>query len=328
MVGDLSTACRDLNIGFGIYLSPADLHEQTHGRDSDKYNDFFCHQLRELLTGYGEICEVFFDGAEVGSRKQRYDWQRYYRLIRELQPGAAIVVKGPDARWVGNEYGEGRESDWNVVPLPVPADQYDWPDMTWPDVGGKTKIDSAQYLHWYPALADVSIRSSWFWRADPDSAVKTVPMLVRLYETTVGRNAVMQLGVAPNREGVIPELEVQRLGEFGEQIRQRFATNLILSAKVESLDPSPKTTNTFAQKISFKIPTPVKYVVLQELIEMGQHVERFEIKAQLQSGESRKFKATTIGYKRIIRIDLANVTDIEVQVLESRAQPRVLVAVY
>lgn len=328
VVKEISDMCHEMKMEFGIYVSPSDLHEYSHGRNSQKYNDYFCNQLRELLTNYGEICEVFFDGAEASDRKQSYDWPRYYRIIRELQPKAVITVKGPDVRWVGNEQGVARESEWSVIPIPVPAAQYDWPDLTALDLGGKEKVAAAQYLHWYPALADVSIRPSWFWRPNSERSVKTVSELIRLYELSVGRNAVFQLGVAPNREGVIPDLETNRLKEFGDEIRMRFATNLVLSAKVSTSQPASIGENAFTQKIALAKPSFVKYIVLQEQIEMGQYVERFAIIVKAQSKEPRTFKATTIGYKRFIKIDLRDVTDIEVQVLESRAKPRVSIAVY
>ncbi len=129
LVREVSDACHMAGLGFGIYLSPSDLHEPSFGRDHQKYNDYFCNQLRELLTQYGPISQVFFDGANPPGFKQHYDFPRYYRLIRELQPNAVISVHGPDVRWVGNESGRARATEWSVIPLPRQPEDHDWADM-------------------------------------------------------------------------------------------------------------------------------------------------------------------------------------------------------
>ena len=118
VVREVAVACRKRGLKFGVYLSPADLHEATYGQ-SEKYNLYFMNQLRELLSGYGEICEVWFDGATPKDKGQVYNYQDWYALIRELQPKAAIFGRGPDIRWVGNEAGQTRKSEWSVIPLPV-----------------------------------------------------------------------------------------------------------------------------------------------------------------------------------------------------------------
>jgi alpha-L-fucosidase len=102
-----------------VYLSPSDLHNPNYRRRSKEYDDYFCHQLRELLTNYGEICEVFFDGAEPGQRRQNFAGRRYYKMIRELQPNAVIAIRGPDVRWVGNKSGVARRGGWSVIPIPA-----------------------------------------------------------------------------------------------------------------------------------------------------------------------------------------------------------------
>ena len=216
LVRELSDACHTAGIGFGIYLSPGDRHEPTFGRNSFRYNDFFCHQLTELLSNYGEITQVFLDGAQpVRDRKQEYDWPRYYKIIRELQPNAVITVYGPDVRWVGNEDGIARDSEWSVIPLPVPPELFEWKDMTAKDLGSNEKIENAKYLHWYPAAADVSIRRGWFWNKATDFSVKTPAQLLDIYEKSVGRNACLQLNITPDTTGRIPDRDLASLQEFG-----------------------------------------------------------------------------------------------------------------
>ena len=166
VVAEVARACREAGLAFGVYVSPWDRHEPSYG-DSPSYNELFRAQLRELLTGYGEIAEVWFDGANgegPNGKRQVYDWPSYYRVVREHQPGAVIFGMAPDVRWVGTESGYGRETEWSVVPLklregaalraeaPHPLDDAFVPgDLTAPDLGSRDAIRSAAVLAWYPA---------------------------------------------------------------------------------------------------------------------------------------------------------------------------------
>jgi alpha-L-fucosidase len=201
VVSELSEACRQAGLKLGIYLSPADLNAIERGvygktpaqrrvipapvpgwtpRSGltmegtwDEYNAYFLNQLFELLTEYGDIGEVWIDGANPKpGTGQTYAYADWYALIRRLQPDAVIFGKGPDVRWCGNEDGRGRESEWSVIPLPVPPERFDWPDMTAADLGSRTRIRNAPYLHWYPAEVDVSIRPEWFWHPSEDGKLK------------------------------------------------------------------------------------------------------------------------------------------------------------
>jgi len=214
-VREVADACRQAGLKFGVYLSPWDRHEPTYG-DSPRYNDFFLNQLRELLTQYGEISEVWFDGAcgeGPNGKRQVYDWGAYWRLIRELQPRAVISIMGPDVRWIGNEAGVARESEWSVVPT---SQMDDWPaekdpggiagiNAQAPDLGSTRAIaESARRggrLFWYPGQVDVSIRPGWFYHAAEDMRVKTIGHLLDIYYTSVGGNAQLLLNVPPDRRG-------------------------------------------------------------------------------------------------------------------------------
>ena len=189
VIAEVAEACKEYGMKLGIYLSPWDISSPLYG--TDEYNDHFKNQLRELLTNYGEISEVWFDGAcgeGPNGKKQVYDWQGYYSLIRKLQPDAVIAVMGPDVRWVGTESGYGRETEWSVVPLSTSfLDQiaqnsqqsitngvFTPPgNMMETDLGSREKIKDAGALIWYPSEVDVSIRPGWFYHEDQDSLVKS-----------------------------------------------------------------------------------------------------------------------------------------------------------
>ena len=241
------TACRKGGLKFGVYLSPWDRHEPTYG-DSPRYNEHFKNQLRELLTQYGEISEVWFDGAcgeGPNGKRQVYDWAGYFALIRELQPGAVISIMGPDARWIGNEAGVTRESEWSVIPV-VGFD--DLPDETNPggiahldaqakDLGSFGRIaevaEQGGRLLWYPGQVDVSIRPGWFYHAAEDDKVKTLDQLLDIYYTSVGGNAQLLLNIPPDKRGRIHENDARRLKELGDRLRATFAVNLAEGAKTE-----------------------------------------------------------------------------------------------
>ena len=208
-VREVVDALREKQIRVGLYLSPWDRNQPTYG-DSPKYNQFFRNQLRELLTNYGPIDEVWFDGAcgeGPNGRKQAYDWPSYYALIRELQPRALIAISGPDIRWVGNESGVARDDESSVV-----------------------KRDGQ--LAWHPAECDVSIRPGWFYHAAEDGKIKSLSTLADIYFKSVGRNSVLLLNIPPDKRGRIADPDVARLREFGAFIDRLYATDYIKSAAV------------------------------------------------------------------------------------------------
>ncbi len=220
VVKEVAEACREYGLKLGIYLSPWDRHEKSYGTAA--YNDYYKNQLRELLTNYGEVSEVWFDGAGMGEKWKTmqglYDWQEYFKVVHELQPHAVVFNERGEVRWCGNEAGKSRESEWSVVPDPYTA--------TDADLGSRENLMAAaktgQVLRWLPAEVDTSIRPGWFYHAREDKLVKTLPHLVDIYFGAVGGNAVLLLNLPPDKRGLIHENDAKRLMELKEFLDQTF----------------------------------------------------------------------------------------------------------
>ncbi|HRW55595.1 MAG TPA: alpha-L-fucosidase, partial [Phycisphaerae bacterium] len=226
LVREVSEACRELGLRFGIYLSPWDRHEPSYGTDA--YNDYYVNQLTELLTNYGPIHEVWFDGAcgeGPNGRKQVYDWPRYIEVVRRLQPDAVIFSDaGPDVRWVGNENGFADETNWSTLRRnEFRPGGPNYRELTHGHADG---------AYWTPAECDVSIRPGWFYHAAEDDKVKSLSELLDIYDKSVGRNGVLLLNVPPDRRGLIHENDARRLAEFRDAIEATFRDNLALGKRV------------------------------------------------------------------------------------------------
>lgn len=236
VVKDVADACHDLDMGFGIYLSPWDRNSTLYGT-GEPYNQYFENQLRELLTNYGPIDEVWFDGANgegPNGKKQPYDFTKWFEIIRDLQPQAVIFGMGPDVRWVGTESGYGRETEWSVVPIRnLDAEQIQenaqhdvafkpQSDLKGDDLGSRDKILNAKGLAWYPAETDVSIRPGWFYHSNEDDKVKTPGKLMDIYLNSVGRNGVLLLNIPPNRDGLLSDADIKSLKGFKTLMDQTF----------------------------------------------------------------------------------------------------------
>ena len=310
VVREVAEACREAGLKFGVYLSPWDKHEPTYG-DSPVYNEFFRSQLRELLTGYGEVTEVWFDGAcgeGPNGKRQEYDWPSYYRVVRELQPKAVIFGMGPDLRWVGTESGYGRETEWSVVPVQIrePAafsspsfslDELFIPgDMTASDLGSREALRSARALAWYPAETDVSIRPGWFYHAGQDAEVKTPEKLVDIYFSSVGRNGVLLLNIPPDKRGRVHDSDIRSLTGMRRILDETFKTDFASGAKIKAgkgrkgrpaaliIDHDNQTYWTTdegieAERLELELPQEQTFNVamLQEHIRGGQRVEEFAL---------------------------------------------------
>ncbi|GAA0578623.1 alpha-L-fucosidase [Kribbella sandramycini] len=291
VVRELSTACAQAGLGFGFYLSPADLYQEKapggyYGNGSpaiasqigdftyevDDYNRFYLNQLYELLTQYGPIAEVWLDGANPTSTDQAYAYDAWFDLIRRLAPDATIAIGGPDVRWVGNEDGFARETEWSVVPF---ANGRMVAPETAPSVAGPAELAAADELRWYPAEVDVSIRPGWFYHATEDAAVKSLPDLLDIYRRSVGRNAVLLLNIPPDRRGHFAAPDVEALAAFGAAVRDHYSTDLVLPATINVLD-------------------------LREDITNGQQVESFTVEAQTAGTWSTIAEGTTIGHRRLL----------------------------
>ena len=346
VVGEVAKACRKGGLKFGIYLSPWDRHEPSYG-DSPRYNEHFKNQLRELLTNYGEISEVWFDGACAegpNGKRQVYDWAGYYALIRELQPGAAISIMGPDARWIENEAGVTRESEWSVIPV-VGFD--DLPDEKNPggiahldaqaaDLGSFGRIASvARFrgrLLWYPGQVDVSIRPGWFYHAAEDDKVKTLDQLLDIYYTSVGGNAQLLLNIPPDKRGRIHENDARRLKELGDRLRATFAVNLAAKAKtsmtydftlVDGVDERGRATGYSIKGVDvFECdlggPKHFNVAMLKENLRSGQWIEAFAFDVWDGRDWKEIARGTTIGWKKLLRFPTVEAMKVRVRLLKSR----------
>jgi alpha-L-fucosidase len=343
VVGEAAAACRRGGLAFGVYLSPWDRHEPSYG-DSPRYNEHFKNQLRELLTRYGEISEVWFDGAcgeGPNGKRQVYDWPGYFALIRELQPDAVISIMGPDARWIGNEAGVTRESEWSVIPV-VGFD--DSPDERNP--GGIARLDAQAKdlgsfgriaevarqggrLIWYPGQVDVSIRPGWFYHAAEDGQVKSLDPLLDIYYTSVGGNAQLLLNIPPDKRGRIHENDARRLKELGDRLKAAFAVNLAEKAKpIITTGLSDRADDRgrhigagpLPPEFAWDLGSSARFnvVLLKEDLRRGQRVESFA----LDIGDGQDWKeiarGTTIGWKKLIRIQTVEATKVRVRVLRAR----------
>ena len=220
VVKELRDACDKYDMKFGVYLSPWDRNAACYG-DSPKYNEFFIQQLTELLSNYGEVHEVWFDGANgegPNGKKQVYDWDAFYKTIQKLQPKAVMAIMGDDVRWVGNEKGIGRETEWSATVLtPGIYSRSEKNNKQLgvfgkaQDLGSRDILGNATELFWYPSEVDVSIRPGWFYHQEEDSKVKSLKHLTDIYFQSVGYNSVLLLNIPPDRRGLINEADVTRL---------------------------------------------------------------------------------------------------------------------
>ncbi len=355
LIQELSEACKQNNIRLGIYLSPWDRHEPTYG--SEKYNDYYVNQLQELLSDYGPIMEVWMDGANgegPNGKVQKYDWERYYRTIRELQPDAVIAVMGPDVRWVGTESGYGRETEWSVIPANLQEldsisansqkNEFTKPQIN-PmdfDLGSREKLLNAEKLVWYPSEVDVSIRPGWFYHSNQDALVKSPAKLLDIYFSSVGRNSVLLLNIPPDQRGLIHEEDQKSLQKYAEALQIIFKTNLTSSAtlKFSSSKKQPKSEDltdddlhtmwtpemndrTPSITAKWEEPKTINTILLQENITQGQRIEKFIVEYLKEENWIKLTEATTIGYKRILRTQTVNTTGIRVIFNQSRLTPQI-----
>ncbi len=322
VVKEVKAACDKLGMNFGVYLSPWDRNAASYG-DSPKYNDMFVAQLTELLTQYGEIHEVWFDGANAegpNGKTQVYDWPRFYKVIEKLQPKAVKAIMGDDIRWVGNESGLGRATEWSVTPLypdinaEVIADQKRLGiSATSKDLGSDSLIVKANSLHWYPSEVDVSIRPGWFYHPEQDAQVKTLQQLVDIYNQSVGMNSVLLLNIPPDKRGLIHEVDVARLKDFGSYLKKTFSNNIL---KTKFKPWSVENTQSIELDTKGKL---LNTILVQEDISKGQRVEAFEVNGLVDGVWKKLGVGTTIGYKRILKLDDVNPSKIRLTILKTRA---------
>ncbi len=328
VMAEFVQSCKKYGIKVGVYLSPWDMNAASYG-DSPNYNLFYMAQLTELLSRYGQIDEVWLDGAcgeGPNGKKQVYDFPAYYELIRRLQPHAVIAISGIDVRWVGNERGYGRETEWSATAL-----NYDtYPDKKAlndkiginamsKDLGSRKLLKKASSVQWWPSEVDVSIRPGWFYHASEDTLVKPVAQLVDIYKHSVGMNSSLLLNIPPDRRGLIHENDVKTLKNFGDYIQKSLADNKLSNGK-QYWETKPKTSQEYAVNAGETINT----IILQEDISKGQRVESFTIDVWLNNGWKEIAQGTTIGYKRLLSFPDLKTAKIRVNIKEARNTVNIL----
>ena len=323
VVRELRDACEKYGMKFGVYLSPWDRNAPSYG-DSPAYNKFFIAQLTELLSNYGEVHEVWFDGACAegpNGKKQEYDWTAILAKIRELQPKAVTAIMGDDVRWVGNEGGLGRETEWSATVIPpgsythkkAAKEALGLEEMS-KDLGSRELVAKAQEVYWYPSEVDVSIRPGWFYHAEQDGQVRSLANLVNIYYRSVGCNSVLLLNIPPDRRGLIHEIDVQRIKELSEYINKTFATNYVEKGSQEWTAQVGE-----SKEYDVKPGAMVNTFLIQEDITKGQRVEDFLVEVYSNGAWQYATEGTTIGYKRLLRFSDCQPEKVRVTIRGSRA---------
>ena len=310
VVREFVDACREFNLKAGLYLSPWDRNASVYG-DSPKYNEFYWTQLTELLTQYGRIDEVWFDGANgegPNGKKQTYDWPNTWALVRKLQPEAVMFSDaGPDVRWIGNENGVAGETNWSTVdPAVVPV-----PGVSGPAVMKMLREGDPNGSVWRPGETDVSIRPGWFYHQTDDAKVRSVDNLVNLYFTSVGRNSKLLLNVPPTKEGLLHDVDVERLTAMRAKLDAMFRLNL-------------GGTGTLKEAVTASVAD------LREDIATGQAVAGYRLEGSLD-GETWQLlsKGTTIGYRKLDRFTPTTIRHARLTITDSVATPgRVSLGLY
>ncbi|MBK8474961.1 MAG: alpha-L-fucosidase [Opitutaceae bacterium] len=310
----------------------------------DDYNRYFLNQLYELLTEYGPISVAWFDGANPDpSVHETYDYAAWYDLIQRLQPGAVISVKGPDVRWVGNEGGYGRTTEWSVVPLAEPPETCTWPDRQEQDLGCRSKLTPGSSLWWYPAEVNTSILNGWFWSAD--KRAKSPAELVDYFYRSIGRNGNMLLNLAPDTRGLIPDDQLASLRTMARVISDTFAHDLAAGAKFAADSFNPANRPALAQDgnldtwweaapghfaatftLNLRAAATFDVVSLQEAVDhRSQRIESFVIEMWNGSAWTAPVaveEQTTVGHKRLLRLAVPVTTDrVRIRITSSRLEP-------
>lgn len=344
VVKEISEACRRQGLRFGVYLSPWDRNHKDYGRP--EYIAYYRNQLRELLTNYGEIFTVWFDGANGGDgfyggaretrkidNKTFYDWPQTWQIVRDLMPGAVMFSDaGPDFRWVGNESGVAGDPCWATLNA---AGRYP---------GGSSEgLNSGERpgTHWIPAECDVSIRPGWFYHASEDAKVKTPQQLLDIYYKSVGRGACLNLNLPPDRRGRIHENDIASLREFRRILDRTFEKDFARGAKVtlsggatrsyggKNLVDGKRNSSWVAAEgvtatevvLELKTPATFNVVSLREALPLGQRIEAFRLD-RMEKGEWVEFAAgTSIGNRRLVKTEPVTTDKVRLRITRAAAPP-------
>ncbi|MGV8094745.1 MAG: alpha-L-fucosidase [Mangrovibacterium sp.] len=348
IVKAVSDACRKYGLKFGVYLSPWDRNRADYAQPS--YIEYYRNQLKELFTNYGPVFEMWFDGANGGDgyyggarekrqidRQTYYDWPATLDLVSSMQPQVVFFSDaGPDIRWCGNERGVMGETNWNTISV----------DTLYAGKSGITELlntGSEDGNKWVPGEVDTSIRPGWFYHAKEDSLVKTSEKLFDIYLTSVGRGSNLLLNIPPDRRGKFHENDVQALRGFKAILDSTFATNLALGANVKASEVRGNSSNYAAQlvvdgdkntywttndetytgnlEIDLGEEKTIKFVQIQEYIQLGQRVKAFTVEAWKENSWQKVAEGTTIGYKRILKTEPFTTSKVKISITESKACP-------
>ena len=344
VVRELADACEESGLKLGLYLSPWDRNHAEYGTDA--YITYFRNQLTELMSNYGEVFEVWFDGANGGTgyygganeerwvdRKTYYDWPNTRQIVRDLQPNAVMFSDaGPGVRWVGNEEGWAGETNWSILRR----------DEFYPGSPNYKELTTGQEdgTHWVPAEVDVSIRPGWYYHHSEDHKVKSVKQLVDIYYHSIGRNASFLLNFPVDQRGLIHEQDVEQLMKMVEVIRSDMETDLARNAAVEAsqvrgdsrkfdarkaVDGDPETywatddgIVAASLTIDFGKETTFNRFLVQEYIPLGQRVREFSLEASVDGAWKEIDAQTTIGYKRILRFENVSSQKLRLNILDAK----------
>ena len=317
LVREFVDACRAEGLKPGLYLSPWDRNHPAYG-DTPRYNDVYEAQLTELLTRYGAIHEVWFDGANgegPNGRRQVYDWPRTWGLVRRLQPDAVMFSDaGPDVRWIGNERGVAGTTNWSTVdPAIVPV-----PGLSGDEVMRSLTSGDRDGTVWRPGETDVSIRPGWFHHPAEDAKVRSADDLVDLYFTSVGRNSKLLLNVPPDRRGLLHEADVASLQGMRAKLDALFARDLAAGGSA-----AWRPTGARSAVLTLELPeaATVGVLDLREPIALGQRVARYVVDASDGGAWRRVAQGTTIGYRRLERIAPVRMRRLRVTITDAVEPP-------
>ena len=343
LIKDLEKSCRKFGLKLGIYLSPWDRNHPDYG--TKKYISYFRNQLTELLTNYGEIFEVWFDGANGGSgfyggtnevrkvdKKTYYDWENTHKIIRELQPNAVIFSDaGPDIRWVGNEKGYANKTTWSNI----------YKDSVYGGMPDYYKFSSGQEngSHFIPTETDVSIRPGWYYHPEEDDKVKSLEKLIDIYFNSVGLNSSLLLNIPVDNRGLIHENDTKRLYELNNYIRNTFSNNFFMESKMYFNGMSHPIDKLIDNKISSMCPfkTKLNNVIeislnenkivdifkISENINLGQRVKKFRLEALVNDIWVTIEEGTTIGSKRLIKFEPIEIKKLKFTIIDSKDIPMI-----
>jgi alpha-L-fucosidase len=312
MVKEVAEACKKFGLKFGVYLSPWDRHEASYG--TANYNQYYRNQLTELMSNYGEIAEVWFDGAKGENAKDMsYDFESYWKIVRTLQPNAVLFSDiGPDVRWVGNEQGIAGETCWSNINMEgMKIGTSETKRLNEGNQNGKTFL---------PAESDVSIRKGWFFHESENNTVKTPKQLVDLYYKSVGRNSLFLLNIPPNKQGLLADTDVASIKEFKQILNETFAKNLLPKNYLNGplIDKNLATAKALKASESLIIDLDKSQafdrIALQENIAEGQMAAEVLLEFWDGSAWKEMAKTSTIGHKRLLKIKSTNTDKIRITI--------------